>query len=350
MLDLQVTEDEALRVLGNWDVHEVLGFPGERGGTANPAVVLDTTAGRLFVKRRNPRYSAPEMVHHDHALMEHLASKGLCTPLALRTRRGQRWARTDAGVYELYPYLPGEPHDPSSEAQVREAGRALARLHEATRDFEPPPGKVWPRYHDPAHTIEALRWAVGELSGRQEPTPAGRAPEDAREEVRELLAVAEGLAATFPDEAYAGGETTTVHGDWHPGNVKYERNCICGIFDLDWATRQPKLVDLADGVMFFAGTRPAPLDASDIRSLTQPFELHAARTRAFLDGYRDVVRLPEHALSPLPRFILARWLWCRADPMRRKVPREEAIDYLLDGVWEPIRRLRGWDSGDLPVA
>ncbi|MBM3474782.1 MAG: hypothetical protein FJX75_16075 [Armatimonadetes bacterium] len=342
MLDLTVGEDEARQVLAHWDVGELLGFPGERGGTANPAVVLDTAAGRFFLKRRNPRYSAPEMLRHDHALMEHLAAKGLCTPLAMRSREGRRWVESEGETYELYPYMPGEPHDPTSEAQVREAGRALARFHRAAEDFDPPLGKRWPRYHAPALTIEALRWALDE--------PAGRAPGAAREELQRLLSVAEGLADSFTDADYAACPHTTVHGDWHPANVKYRGDRVCGIFDLDWATHQPRLLDVADGVAFFAGTRSRPVDASDIRSLTQPFRLEPARTRAFLEGYRSVLPVRPDELRLLPQFLLARWLWCRADPMRRKVPREEAIDYLLDGIWGPIEQLLQTDVSHILLA
>jgi hypothetical protein len=53
---------------------------------------------------------------------------------------------------------------------------------------------------------------------------------------------------------------------------------------------------------------------------------------------------------PLSRFMQARWLWCRADPMRRKVPRHEAIDYLLDGIWGPLDALRETDSSHTTFA
>jgi Ser/Thr protein kinase RdoA (MazF antagonist) len=342
MLDLTVGEDEARQVLAHWDVGELLGFPGERGGTANPAVVLDTAAGRFFLKRRNPRYSAPETLRHDHALMEHLAAKGLCTPLAIRSRDGHRWVEPEGAVYELYPYMPGEPHDPASEAQVRDAGRALACFHRAAEDFAPPPGKEWPRYHAPSLTIEALRWALDE--------PAGRAAGPAQEQLRRLLSVAEELAESLTDADYAACPHITVHGDWHPANVKYRWDRVCGIFDLDWATRQPRLVDLADGVAFFAGTRASPVDGADIRSVTQPFRLTPERTRCFLEGYRCIAPIETDELRLLPQFLLARWLWCRADPMRRKIPREEAIDYLLDAVWGPIEQLRQTDVSHITLA
>jgi Ser/Thr protein kinase RdoA (MazF antagonist) len=339
-LDLNLHEDEVRRVLPLWDVGGLVGLPGERGGTANPAVVVDTPAGRFFLKRRNPRYSAPEMLRHDHALMEHLARKGLCTPLAAPTREGPRWAVVEGQVYELYPYLPGAAHDPESEAQLREAGGKLAEFHAAAGDFHAPPGKGWPRYHDPANSVAGLEWAEALVRDQSGPTPGGRERDEALREVTELLSLVRGLAQDFPDAAYWGARVVMVHGDWHPGNVKYEGDRISGIFDLDWATRQPLLVDLADGVMYFAGRRPGGLDATDIRTLTRAFVLDADRTRVFLEGYRATGTLGTEEIAALPRFLLARWLYSRVDPMRRKIPPTEAIDYLLAGIWGPVEAIR----------
>ncbi len=339
-LSLYVDEAEVRRALPHWDVGALSRLPGERGGTANPAVVVETGSARYFLKRRNPRYSSPESLLHDHALMEHLAGKGLCTPLALPSRTGCRWAETEGHVYELYPYMPGAPHDPESDAQIAEAGRQLAAFHQAASGFAPPPGKQWPRYHDPANTIAALQWAEEELASRTGPTPAGLRLDAALAQVRRLLHVAAALADDFTDDEYAGYPVLTVHGDWHPANVKYQGDHICGIFDLDWATRQPRLVDLADGLIYFAGRRTARMDPSDIRTLTAPFELHNDRTRVFLRGYLEQGEISNRELGALPRFMLARWLYSRADPMRRKIPREEALDYLLDGIWGPINTIR----------
>lgn len=334
--DLNLTEDEVRRLLPRWDVGDLLRLPAEGGGSANPAAVVETEGGRFFLKRRNPRYSAPEILRHDHALMEHLSAKGLPTPLARPTREGRRWSEVDGQVYELYPYLAGEAYDPTSEMQLREAGRRLAEFHRAADDFQPPPGKAWPRYHDPANTIAGLEWAARLLAEQAAPTRLGRQPAEALQEVERLTVVARSLSQHFPDDAYWDCPVVLVHGDWHPANVKYRGDRVCGIFDLDWATRQPRLVDIADGVMYFAARRPSGLDAADIRTLTRAFTLDEERTRVFIEAYRSAGALVRGELNRLPDFLLARWLYSRIDPMRRKIPEEEAIDYLLEGVWGPI--------------
>ena len=297
-------------------------------------------AGRYFLKRRNPRYCAPAVLRHDHALMEHLAAKGLCTPLALVSRAGSRWVELDNRIYELYPYMPGAPHDPDSEAEIAEAGRQLAAFHKAAADFDPPPGKAWPRYHDPANTIPALEWAAERARSREGPTPGGRQAADALREVTQLLEVSRTLAQEFTAEEYAGYPSLMLHGDWHPANVRYAAGRVCAIFDLDWATPQPRPVDLADGLIYFAGQRAQRMDPLDIRTLTGPFTLHTDRVRTFLRAYLERASISSQELEALPKFMLARWLYSRADPMRRKLPPEEALDYLLAGVWEPIATIR----------
>ena len=340
----EISQEEARALLPLWDAGEFVGLPGERGGTANPSAAVDTTTGRVFLRRRNPRYSEPEMLAHDHALMEHLASREFPAPLALESRAGRRWAEVEGDVFELNPYMPGEKHDPTSHAQIAAAGKALAKFHAATDDFTPPPGKEWPRYHDPRTTVEALDWALTELGM----TDAQRG------EVERLRRLAGELSSQFGDGDYAGARQGTVHGDWHPANVKYAGDEVAAAFDLDWATRQPLLVDIADGVMFFAGVRKTELDGGDIRSLTQGFALDEERMGVFLRAYADAVgsgdptyQTPE--LAMLGRFMLARWLYCRADPMRRKIPREEAVEYLLDGVWGPIDEIRQFDGDHTAV-
>jgi Ser/Thr protein kinase RdoA (MazF antagonist) len=155
-----------------------------------------------------------------------------------------------------------------------------------------------------------------------------------------LLALAQQLARDFPDAEYWGYPVLLVHGDWHPANVRYLGDTISGVFDLDWATRQPKLVDLADGVAYFAGCRPGGLDAGDIRTLTRAYTLDRTRVRLFLRGYLGAGRLHPEELRALPKFLLARWLYSRVDPMRRKIPVEEAVDYLLEGIWGPVAGIR----------
>ncbi|MCC6731000.1 MAG: phosphotransferase [Chthonomonadales bacterium] len=328
-----LTAEEIAAVLALYDVGRPTGAVASGGGTANANAVVETPAGRFFLKRRNPKYARPEYVAFDHRLMEHLAARRVGTPLACPTSAGERWLTLDGAVYELYPFVAGEPHDRRSLAQIAAAGTALAAYHRAVRDFAPPPGKAWPRYRDPRAIRSGLDAVRGEVQ-------ALLAPADTRYLEAQVTLLERGLS----DARYAALPRTVVHGDYHPGNLKFAADRVVGIFDLDWATVQPRVLDLADGTVLFAGVRDSDIDDADIVSLTQTWRPSAERTRAFVEAYLAGQPLAAEEHEALPLFVRALWLSCRVEGMA-KVAVERRAPYLVEGLLEPLRRLDAMEKG-----
>lgn len=321
-----IAPEEAEAVLARYDVGRIVGLaPG--GGTANASLRVRTERGEWFLKRRNPKYADPAFVAFDHRLMEHLAPFGVGTPLAVVGRDGARWTTDGASVYELYPFHAGEPFDPDSTAQIAGAGRALAAYHAATRAFVPPPGKAWPRYQDPARIREGWDAMAGELATLLPP-----------DDLRYLGGQIAALETGYPDSRYGALPRLVVHGDYHPGNVLTDGDRVCGIYDLDWATVQPRVLDLADGVFLFAGRRASPIDASDIVSLTQTWTPDLPRWRAFVDAYLETETVADAEWEALIPTVRARWLFCRIGG-RVKLPAERQAAFVADGLVGPLRAL-----------
>ena len=323
----RMTPEEIAAVLLRYGIRAAAQPSLHGGGTANSNAVVQTDRGPLFVKRRNPRYSAEGCVAFDHSLMEYLAPRRVGTPLALRTLEGTRWLRLEGSVYEVYPWMSGEPHDRHSVQQVAAAGRALAAYHDAVRHFPPPAGKEWPRYRDPAVIRDGLRGIEAEVAA----TLAAPDAEYLRGQV-------EAVSLELTDEKYHSLPKLVVHGDYHPGNVLYQDGEVAGIFDLDWATVQPRVLDLADGLMLFAGERDTEIDDADIVSLTQTWRPSRDRGRAFLDAYLEREVLTDAEMCALPFFVRALWLSCRVEGME-KVPEGGRVAYLLDGLLAPLRAM-----------
>jgi Ser/Thr protein kinase RdoA (MazF antagonist) len=228
-------------------------------------------------------------------------------------------------VLELYPWRAGLRFDRQSATHLAAAGRSLGAFHVATRGFHGPAGKAWPRYDAPAAILAGLRCAET-LRGAQ-------AYGDQLAYLREQ---ATSLAAALPDERYDALPRTVIHGDYHPANLIFQDNDVGGIFDLDWATYQPRLRDLADGILFFAAGRATDIDGGDIASLTQTPKLDMGRSRGFLVAYEAMGwPLTEDEIAALPEFIKARWLFCRVDALR-KVPADRRLALLLNGIAEPL--------------
>ncbi|MCC6442844.1 MAG: phosphotransferase [Armatimonadetes bacterium] len=327
MLRQPITPQELETVLSHYNVGLLHGDPQPGSGTANTNLRLETSTGIYFLKRRNPKYAVESYVAFDHALMEYLAPFDLGTPLAIPTREGRRWLRLEGEVYELCPFRPGGPHDRHSLPQIAAAGRSLAAYHRAVRDFAPPPGKEWPRYDSPCLTREGVEAMCEELGQRL-----------SAEECAYLMDQVALLESALPDERYRSLPRLVIHGDYHPGNLLFQENEVSGVFDLDWATVQPRLRDLADGLFLFCGERASDIDAGDIFSLTQTWQPSPERNRVFMDAYLSGNRLSSEEASALPLFVRARWLYCRVSGMAKVAP-EHRLDYFTSGLLKPLKAL-----------
>jgi homoserine kinase type II len=327
MLSRIITPEERDAVLAHYETGPLMSPPEPGGGTANANMTVETASGKYFLKRRNPKYADPGFVAFDHRLMEHLAPFAIGTPLAVRTREGERWLAWGGNVYELFPYQPGGPHDRASRAQLASAGRSLAAYHRATHHFPAPAGKAWPRYQDPARIREGVEALRSQLKSRLSPA-----------DFAYLEAQVSRLEREYPEERYQALPMLVVHGDYHPGNLKFVGDAVSGIFDLDWATVQPRVLDLADGVFLFSGERTAAIDAADIVSLTQTWRHSVPRTRVFMEAYLQNADVAEEEWDVLDPAVRARWLYCRVGGMV-KLPEERRLDYLLEGLLEPLRAM-----------
>jgi homoserine kinase type II len=322
-----ISTEEIQAVLAHYEAGSVVPPPEPGGGTANSNLKVSTTCGTYFLKRRNPKYAQESFVAFDHALMEHMAAYRVGTPLAVLTREGRCWLRLGENVYELFPYQHGGPHDRHSVAQIASAGRALANYHRAARSFSPPPGKEWPRYDDPRLIRAGIEAIITDLERQLSVDDMGYLMNEIALLEREL-----------PDDRYDTLPKLVVHGDYHPGNIKFTNDDVSGIFDLDWATLQPRLRDLADGLFLFAGERESDIDDANIYSLTQTWQPSLERARAFMACYLESETLGEEESDALPLFIRARWLCCRVAGMAKVAP-ERRIEYLVCGLLSPLRAL-----------
>jgi len=322
-----ITMGDVERVLRDYDIGEPIALPVPAGGTANANCRVETSAGTFILRRRNPKYAVPAYVAFDHRLMEHMAAHGVPTPLAIRSRSGLRWTVVAGDTFEVFPFRPGNTHDRNSIEQIRSAGAALARFHLAAASFEPPPGKEWPRYDDPMQVRAGLREMSHELPARLTAADLAYLQDQVARVEREL-----------PDQVYGSLPRHVIHGDFHPANVLYVGDAVAGIYDLDWCTVQPRVRDIADGLIFFAGSRDGDVTSSDIRKLTRTWRHAPDRSRAFLDAYSLVNPISRRELALLPVFMTARWLHCRTIG-RSKVAPDERIAFFLDGLLDPLRSL-----------
>ncbi len=331
-----LADKEIAKLLATWPVGGFL-FARKHGGTANPATAVVTDQGQFFLKQRNPRYCDPGQLLYDHSVIKHLARAGLPVTEPRKTTEGSRWFNQDGMIYELYPLVEGEQHTPGDLDQIAAAGALLAGLHEVTEDFEPGGEKPWPRYFSPADRLVEIEEAR-ELLGAGVNT--GQFSSDEASQTLDYLETqARAVMKRTPDERYWALPQVIVHGDYQQDNIKFQGAEVVGLFDFDWVSRQSRLIDIADGLVFLSGYRREAIDPGDIYSLTQSFEFCWPRMGTFLRPYLARHELTAEEWACLPDLIRARWLYCRLEQMHRKIPTEDKLIFLLRSVTGPMEWL-----------
>jgi Ser/Thr protein kinase RdoA (MazF antagonist) len=202
--------------------------------------------GEAIVKRQPAMGRRPAQVLWQHRLTNHLADLGV--PAA----RSRRLITEGAIWYEISDVAAGrdiysgvdtwEPF--ASLDHSREAGRMLARLHEAGATFAP------------AQPQPQIGFVVQIDHVREEPDAALRSLARARPAVADYLG---GGGGGEVRDAY--GELfdrlrplvsdlprRPLHGDWQTNNLFFEDDRISGIIDFHQADHGPRLLDLATAV------------------------------------------------------------------------------------------------------
>ena len=76
-------------------------------------------------------------------------------------------------------------------------------------------------------------------------------PDLTQERLAAMAELARSISTVLPPETYRRLPTLAVHGDFHPGNLKFHRGRVIGLYDFDWANLDLRVYDLALALNYF---------------------------------------------------------------------------------------------------
>ena len=279
------------------------------------AVLVETSAGTLFVKRHHQSVRSANDLHVEHAFAGHLIGERQNVPRVMSTLDGATTVERGEFIYEVHEFLAGSglyrdarSWSPfHSSAHARSAGRALAHFHAAARQFLFPP------------RLPGVLMNSSALVAASNPKVALRHLMNLRPELASAP-VADNLEDDF--EHYHLDAVNDVspflavlepqwgHGDWHPSNLAWSTEDadagVVGVFDLGLSNRTFALHDLALAIarstidwldLANRGEISVDLDALDglLDGYVGVIPLRAYEEQALI-GLLPVVHI-EHALS-----------------------------------------------------
>lgn len=266
-----------------------------RGSRRSPKILLETDQGRYILKRRALGRDRPARVTFSHTLLRHLFEKGFCVPRLVYTRDiGDSKLIRQGRVYELFEYVGGGHYDESLE-DTAHAGKTLARLHRALYDFQTAWQPGMGGYHNSERVRRGLQQIPATVSSHD--SVSGREAE-LLGLVQELHACYDQSANTVEQLGFAKWKGGLIHGDWHPGNMRFSDAKVRVVLDFDSARRAPLVTDLANGMLQFSLVR----GAGDPEQWPEYFDL--ARLKRFYVGYAKRIRLSKRQRRAIPPLMI----------------------------------------------
>jgi len=309
-------EGELERILGYYAVGELRAARRAEQGFVNENWVVETASGRYFLKRRHPRLRQPDLIRAQHALIKRLRQAGFPAPTIAPTARGETFLILDGELYEIQEYIEGEPYDHDRPAHLEEAALTLGRYHTYVEGFAPQVLRDLGELYSPpiiSGTLTDLAEAWQLDQGR-----------DSAEMAQQLEAHAAELAACFAE--HGALPYVVIHGDYYADNLLFDGDRITGVVDYDKARWQPRVVELAETLIYFASPRPGHL-----KHLVYPGFLNWEPFFRFLESYAQATVLGGKEVGALPDYIRCIWLSVSLKRLLEKGPRpDEALEALQE--------------------
>jgi len=324
------------RVLQFYDLGTLENVTRAYRGYVNETVFVQTSLGR-FVMRRNHRRLGEETHRYRHRLIAWLREHNFPTPELLSTRDGDTLLVLDGRSYEVMPFICAKDYDPNEPQQLESVGATLARYHQATAEFSPPPDQQQTAVRYSAANVMALSERLLER--------------DIMGDLYDILTWYDSRAAqlrsTLPEESYSRLPHVVIHGDIHRDNFLFDNNQVVALLDYDQVAYDARVADIADAVVGFA----TDCTGSSTRMMT--WGVYAGPiieecTTRLLAAYNTVSPLTRAEISSLPRIIET--LWLQGELGRVFSTPEGAPDY-HSNVLEQGRWLSEWinERADLMI-
>jgi homoserine kinase type II len=282
-------DDDALEAfLAEYDIGELQSYKGIAEGVENSNYYLETDRGRYILTLYEKRV-APQDLPFFIGLMEHLAARGIPCPTPLQGRDGQALRTLCGRPAAIVTFLIGVWQRKVRIEHSAPLGEALARLHEAGRDYA----------GQRPNNLSLADWRplFEKSAPRAHEVQAGLAGE-----IEAELAY---LEKNWPQGLPAG----VIHADLFPDNVFFLGDKVSGLIDFYFACNDFLAYDVAVCINAWCFESDGSYNVTKAKALIGAYQ----KTRALSAEERKA--LPILLRGGALRFLLTRlhdWIF-RAD-------------------------------------
>jgi homoserine kinase type II len=281
---------EITAILACYDIGELLDWERNERGYVNISYAIETSLGgercRFFLRKYKRGIKRPEL-EFEHSLIDHLVqSEFERVARVLPTRDGQSFVQRfesehdrDGVFYAIFDFLPGDDRytwiNPiCNDREIESAAVALAQFHSAVYGFIPQGKRQEPGILDHLSTVSNNLMRCAEREG--ESVFDSYLKENLCAIMKHIKRTRHALELIDPKSLIH----LVIHCDYHPGNLRFQRDAIVGLLDFDWSKIDARCFDVALAVLYFCATWPGKERGG--------FDLR--KTALFLHSYQDALQ------------------------------------------------------------
>jgi homoserine kinase type II len=297
----------------HYDIGELLWADRNRRGYINTSYDIDTLKdGQIgqYIFRIYREGRQENKIRYEHALINELQTREFqLSPRPVATNDGETFTKvydelegaSQHTYISILSFLPGEDKyswkDPlCTHKELEKAAEVLARYHSTIFGWEGISSWDEPRIVD-LLPLMLEQWR--EYAQRASNT---NFEIYFQEEFDYLLKILENPGYIISRGIYKELPQLAIHGDYHPGNLKFQNGDIVGLFDFDWSRMDARCFDVGLAIVYFCTSWESDTDG----------DLLLERVALFLDAYQKVAAEMEPLgpfskleLECLPQMILA---------------------------------------------
>ena len=250
------------------------------GGTATPKWDVTTEHGRFVVRIRPPEFAASDRTAFTYQTLLRLAAAGLPIPRPQSPPSGETGLSRNDATFEVLTWIDGDSWSADVVGATHGIGVFLARFHTVLAHDHPKDNPEQLREDHP----DRLQAILDSLIARTDDAVA-------KQQLEKIKALLVQGRRELESSLYPSLPRTVIHGDFHPGNVRFHGADVAALYDFDYLAVQARARDIVVALMFFASDRSTPYEPDHIRSLTQPFIPNFEASQAVLSGYQSITPL-----------------------------------------------------------
>ena len=281
----EIPDEELHAFLGQYAIGRLIACKGIAEGIENSNFLLVTETGTYILTLYEKRVKPADLPFF-LALMDHLAARGIPCPTPVHGVDGRALRSVAGRMAAIVTFLSGLWPRRPTVLHCQELGAAMARMHEAGRDFP----------LERANDLSVTGWRpLLQGSCRKR----GSIADDLRFELEHELKL---LERDWPSALPKG----VIHADLFPDNVFYEGERLSGLIDFYFACTDFFAYDLAVALNAWCFETDGSFNVTKARRLFSGYRSERTLAAAEIDA------LPLLARGAAMRFLLTRlydWLY-----------------------------------------